>query len=452
MRLWGVKESRFIAIIVGLWLAGSALGGAQSASEQREFPQSPAQVEKVIRTLKSSAAGRLPALDGFAQAGVHPLDRYQRGYYQCETQVAAGTTGGSVVKVTAKITAWYSDPVAAQSGYQVLPSNGRLETDFLDRLQDALQGNVASSPGVAPVAPQKPTPPPKTAVSKPIPEPALSAPVPNQSVIADAISASRTPVKSAANNSRIPEPSGDAATQKAVVDRHNAELEKEAQGLEEILRNQAKPNNLAAVKKSGTPILTSPNEAAKQLFVAQAEDEFEILDMNASWVHVRISGLSRGWIRRSAVELESDAATNVQVAKGQDAPAPASGKDASQKKTVGPAFQIENEQIASFPGTWQPLRGKTVEIVSVQKAGAVGGDAEAKLAYAKSIFDRKYIELSKESSSAAGVVVIFDSEDGGMMATTMDVLKTWKSGDLTDEALWRHCYFDPIEAFTPAGQ
>ena len=56
-------------------------------------------------------------------------------------------------------------------------------------------------------------------------------------------------------------------------------------------------------------MLASPSQDAQVLFLAAAEDEFEILDSNPNWVHVRISGLSRGWIRRSSVEMpkaESD--------------------------------------------------------------------------------------------------------------------------------------------------
>ena len=109
------------------------------------------------------------------------------------------------------------------------------------------------------------------------------------------------------------------ATQKAVADKHMEELTKEAKGLEEILRNQAHPKNLVAVKKSSTPVLVSPVEGAKVLFLATAEDEFEILDLNANWVHVRISGISRGWIRRSGLEVPETFASD---AKDENAPAP----------------------------------------------------------------------------------------------------------------------------------
>jgi hypothetical protein len=49
-------------------------------------------------------------------------------------------------------------------------------------------------------------------------------------------------------------------------------------------------------------------------------------------------------------------------------------------------------------------------------------------------------------------VVIFDSDDGGMIATTMPALRQWKAGTLSDEAFWRRCLFDPPEAFGSAAQ
>ena len=47
---------------------------------------------------------------------------------------------------------------------------------------------------------------------------------------------------------------------------------------------------------------------------------------------------------------------------------------------------------------------------------------------------------------------IFDSADGGMVAATLPVLREWKAGTLSDEGLWRRCYFDPAEMFHATGQ
>jgi hypothetical protein len=214
------------------------------------------------------------------------------------------------------------------------------------------------------------------------------------------------------------------------------ELTKEAKGLEEILRNQAHPNNLVAVKKSGTPVLGNPIEGAKVLFLATAEDEFEILDTNANWVHIRISGLSRGWIRRSSLEMPKSFAADVKV-------------ESSTASASAEHFQVKNEEIASFPGTWEPLRGKTVKILTVQNAGGSASNtgSRAKLEFAKSLFNTEYSKLIQAPTTAVGVVVIFDSEDGGMAAATLHTLQQWKAGSLSDQAFWRLCFFDPPETF-----
>ena len=123
---------RILAILSG----SSAL--AQANSYERAFPQSKAAVEKALEALQSSLAGHLPVLDGFAKPGEHPLDRYQRGYYQSTLQVTSTPAGGSLVRITTKVTAWYADPGSAHSGYQLLTSNGRLEADLLDQLAEQL--------------------------------------------------------------------------------------------------------------------------------------------------------------------------------------------------------------------------------------------------------------------------------------------------------------------------
>ena len=427
------------------WVTLTLCSAGQAVPQERTFPQSKAAVEKALKDLQPSTAGRLPVLDGFTVPGDRPLDRLQRGYYQCTVQVSSTQSGASLVRVSAKITAWYADPDSSKSGYLVLPSNGRLESDLLDRLAEALG---ASFPTAVPTANSVPAKP-KTKANLPVPT--ISAPQPSDTVPGQPIGSSKPSAMPSSPFKTTPpttaDPSESLATRRAVTDRHVEELTKEAKNLEEILRNQAHPNNLVAVKKSGTPVLGSPSEGAKVLFLATAGDEFEILDMNASWVHIRISGLSRGWIRRSGVEMPDDP---VKAAASEAPPQPTAPKtEAGSLSGNKPAFQVESEQIASFPGAWDPLRGKTVKIITVQRVNEKAGDtsSQGKLQFAKSLFDRAYGELTQSSSTAAGVVVIFDSEDGGMMATTLPVLQQWKAGTLSDEALWRRCFFDPPEVF-----
>jgi hypothetical protein len=428
----------------------------QTGTYQRTYRQSKTAVARALKELQPSLSGRLPALEGFAVAGDHPLSRYQRAYYQSNVQVSSTPSGGSVVKVTTKVTAWYIDAIASHSGYQLLTSNGRLETDFLDQLAESLatkpsamssstMGSSAMSssatshessvegfatPPANTVEP--PSAPGKRTASKTASEPSLSAPAPKSSQSQITFSPSPSSLDHGLSSQQL----SDIKNSAKGPDRQANPLEAEAASLEEVLKNQAHPKNLVAIKKTGTPVVATPSLTGKTLFLASAHDEFEMLDYNADWVHVRISGLSRGWIWRTSLEMPegiSDVPTN-----GPRAPVAAD------------LFQVTREETAPFPGDWEPLRGKNVKIISVQKIqeDEKNSGAEAKLEFAKTLLDKNYAELAANSKDLSGIVMIFDSVDGGMIAATLPTVQKWRAGTLTDAALWHQCYFDPPETFS----
>ena len=430
---------------------------AQGSGFERTFPQSKATVEKVLQKMQTPTAGRLPVLDGFATSADHPLDRYQRGYYQSKFQVSAAPSGGSTVRVNVEVTAWYADPVAARSGYQLLTSNGRLEADLLDQLADQLAGKApqvdASSPATAP---SKPFPSEKSALgpslsgqsssqqsspaesssaqavsTPPAAEPTISAPVPQLPQSGGGLSSSL------AQGLAEQEKAASQTGQKKPADKDPGGLRSEAESLEEILKNQAYPKNLVAVKKSGTAVVETASLTAKTLFLASAHDEFEMLDFNRDWVHVRISGLSRGWIWRNSLEMPDGVPYN-------DAPT-----NAAPGPVAAELFHVTREETAPFPGDWAPLRGKSVKIVSVEKINETEKDAgpQLRLEFAKSVLDNDYVELAQKQQELAGIVLIFDSVDGGMIAATFPTLQQWKAGKMSDAALWHQCFFDPPETF-----
>ena len=149
----------FSLALLGMALAACApVSYGQGNGYERSFPQSKATIEKMLQEMPT--AGRLPVLDGFAisSSADHPLERYRRGYYESKFQVSAAPGGGSVVRVVVQVTAWYADPVAAKSGYQLLTSNGRIEGDVLDQLADQLAANTA---------PPSPTPAARTTAKVP---------------------------------------------------------------------------------------------------------------------------------------------------------------------------------------------------------------------------------------------------------------------------------------------
>ena len=415
------------AVAVQVW--------AQESPNERAFPQSKVAVEKVLASVQASLSGHLPVLDGFARPAEHPLDRYQRGYYQSTVQVSATPSGGSLVRITTKVTAWYADPLASHSGYQLLISNGRLEADLLDQLSELLAknstagGNRVASAGASAGGSKPSSESPATA------EPAISAPSPKfpetdrpySSSLGQGLAAQDLP------HERTP----DAIS----AEKSNSALQTEADNLGEVLKNTAHPKNLIAVKKSGTPVVLTPSLTAKPQFLASLHDEFEMLDFNADWVHVRISGLSRGWIWRNSVEMpEGIANTDSHATAASLAPA-------------ADLFHVIREETSTFPGDWDPLKNKNVKIISVQKIDENAKDSgpRERLEYAKFLLEKSYKEQAQKPQDLAGVVVIFDSADGGMVAATMATLQQWKAGTLSDSALWHKCFFDPPETFDSSG-
>lgn len=219
----------------------------------------------------------------------------------------------------------------------------------------------------------------------------------------------------------------------------DAGLEQQARGLEQLIQNQSHPTNLIAIRQDQTPVLQDPRSDAKVLFLASAEDEFEVLDLNPEWVHVRISGLSRGWLRRTSVEM-LDGSDNVNDSRKDGTTSVP--QSANQESLSSAMFSVSGEEEGSFPGDWAPLKGKTVKIISIQQAAGTGRitSPQDKLRLAENLFRKEAI-----SKSSSGLVLIFDAEDGGMVAATQTVLEEWKSGSLTEQALWKQCYLDPPE-------
>jgi len=419
--------SRIVCVMLGV-LVSAALAQkveSQAGADQRIFPQSKPAIEKAVKLIQPSLSGRLPTLEGFAQPGEHSLSRYQRGYYQASVEVSSNGVGKSTVQVRMKLTAWYADPKGSGSGYQALTSNGRIESDILDQLAEKLGGSSAGKETVAAgTTPAGSALPSDTASSAPT----LSSRFPR----------TQTTFSSSLNHESVPPPEAGSVSPKPIADGKGANpLQAEADNLQEILKNTAHPNNLVAVKKSGTPVVATPSLNAKPQFLASLHDEFELLDFNANWVHVRISGLSRGWIWRNNVEMPEGIGDT---------------DTASAKPHAADLYRVVREEAAQFPGDWEPLRSKKVRIVSVQKADdATDAGPSDRLEFAKFLLEKNYKEMARTPQDLMGVVVIFDLSDGGMIAATTSSLQQWVTGKLSDAAMWHQCFFDPPEIVDSAG-
>jgi hypothetical protein len=428
------------AVLLAPWLWLAVPIAAQSPSLERVFQHSKPEVERAVEEIHATVGGRLPILDGFVDQKDQAVDHYERGYYQCVVQVISAAQGQTLVRVSAKITAWYADPNPAQSGYRVLPSNGRLETDLLDRLGEALAAKTASPATVreertidtqrsppAPVPAQSmgKTPPPAVSLTlpsaSPLGPPALDRPLPRAEPLAPA------PTEADLNL---------AKQQRSETEKRIEGLSSEARNLEEILHNQAHPTDLAIVRKPGTPVMARPQADSPMLFSADAEDEFQILGNQGTWVHVQISGTSRGWILRADLDSPGGPADNSNKVGGSNA-------------TRAPVFHVAREETDNFAGDWKPLNGKAVRIIWTEPASTLGKSSagSARREFAKSVFLKAYSEISSSQQTVAGVVVVFDTPDGGQIAVTLETLRLWQGGSLSESSFWEQCSIDPPELF-----
>ena len=410
----------FLASILPLGTFQVQTATAQAVPYARTFPNSPEEVDRVLKDMHAYAGQKLPIVDGFVAVGDQPLDRYERAFYQFSIELAPGMSGGTVVSVTAKITAWYADRDPSKSGYQVLPSNGRLELDLLDRINEKLGG-------------KPPIYVPRSTLQAPRPKLDLSD-TPNGAL------SSRSTVSSP----RAPsEPEGDELAalrmKRDAQEKRQKQLNAELQSLQEIQQKQAHPHNLVVVKKSGTPVLARPADGSRILFNATANDEFEFLDAQNDWIHVQISGASRGYIRRSSLELPELIAAKLE------------GPHISHGPQGHAGFRITHEDTNTFPGNWDPLRGKAVRIYTVQPVSQDPAETgpPAKLRMASSLFEKFSSESISAPSQAEGVAIVFDSADGGIIACTASSLRQIANGSVPDDALWKECYLDPPDAFFP---
>ena len=420
--------TRYILVLLfaGTILLSGTCALAGNDPVERTFTEPRAQVERAVSVAKSNSSGKLPALEGFVGPMQRPAERYEKVYYQCIFQVIPSVTGETSVRVTAKITAWYDDPDKQKSGYEVLPSNGRLENDALDRVEQILAGPDATSANTE----NQPKKKYNLSLGTVIPRATSSG---NAGGVRGETRPAVATTSSPLSEAEIQE----LRIKRVAAEKRVQQLNNALQNLEQLYESQTRPADLVVIKKTGTPVYTHPDESGKPLFAATANDQFAMIEIRGDWIHVNISGESRGWIRRAQVEFPQDAAV-----------APRAGGDDVTKSAE--LFRVSREETSTFPGNWEPLRGKSVKLYSVQPVQSSVAETQAreKRDFARELFERAWGEQSTSESPVAGVVVIFDSADGGQASATLASLKLWNEKKISEATFWQSCSLDPPETFS----
>jgi hypothetical protein len=438
-------QSGSLSLLILLWQAAWALppqagvdasaGAGEAQQRTYEYPLSA--VKQALQNLGAYSGARLPMTDGFVSTPTSALDRYQRPYYQYRIEVSAAGSGRTVVKVAAKISAWYVDPQPGHSQYKSLVSNGRLEGDLLDRLQEAMEAKPAQGS-------------PPNLAEEPAAVASGSAGRTREALpSSDADIASTPPGVTVTRGQQL----AAIIAQRTAVQEKTAEIQAQLKPLEGSDRIP-KINQLAAVKHSGAGVMTRSNDGGPVIFRAQAEDEFEVVKQDGEWSQVRLNGDGRGWIRTAELALPGPTKSESSLAVAREGVSSATGgaiagtlNETDKRTDLG--YEVTHEDVSRFSGDWARLKGKQVLFVYVQPRGLLTnlGIDDRKLAYAKWIFSDSYKNPDKPKDQWEGVVVIFMGGKGGVAAATVPDIREWMEGGLAEDDFMKRCSLDPPAEF-----
>ena len=435
-----------------------------SAVVERSYSYPVDIVRKSLEQIGGYGGGRLPMVDGFVTA-LPQVERYERPYYKYRVQLTpTADQTNVVVRVEARISAWYTDGEAGQTEYRALSSNGRLEADLLDRLQAAL-GVMTQKEGAMVAA---------TASS------ATGASSANASVSTAALKPAADVGKAPAGPAN-PNPQKQLDTilaQRHAVREKASALAAEIEELKTADRKLADVARLAWVKHSGVGVMSRKNYGGPVLFRAREQDEFEIVTLEAGWAEVRLSAETTGYVQADELQLpegieESSTLSPAPIsARSTDSARTGAGDISAPRTAAGAAgpdttpssaeafpaegfsspdlgFWASQEDVKVFSGDWVRLKGKQVLFVYAQPTGSLSllGGENAKLAYAKQVFQSRYRVAAESNPGLAGVVVVFLGRKGGVAAATLSDIRLWVEGALPDAAFVNRCSLDPAAEF-----
>jgi len=390
-------------VLSAMLLACAAHAQQQAAPVEKTYKHSKTEVERALRDLGAYATAPLPALDGFVNADSSTFDSYDNPQYEFRVKLAEQASEQTLVSVSARVTAWYPNAVPSQSRYVLLPSNGRLEKELLDRLTSYLDKGTRSPADV-----RRSGTPNATAV-KP------SDPVAPRGDFshADAATLSTEIAK--------------VQAERTTTEEQQKELQKQISQLEADRNARRFLHDLAMIKTPQTPVFQENNEFSKVLFRADPEDEFEVTQARYGWVRVRLESLQQGWIRISDLQLPNE-------------------KDETGESAD---FAEPNEEVAPFTGNWALLKDKPTLFVVAQPKRAIPSASlgQTQMEFAKRAFLDGYRSAAHAQEKIDGVAVVFLGDKAGMAAATLSEISLWHKGSISDKVFLERCFLSPPDAF-----
>jgi hypothetical protein len=449
---------RFLLFLFVL-LSSANLASAQDAdSTDRIYKHRKVEVEEALQALNAYATNRLPVLEGFVNANASTIAKLENPHYQLRIEIGSQGPNQTLVSIVAKVTAWSAAEDAARSQYVVVPSNGRLEQDMLDRLSVFLEkGNVErsvdrSSDGRGGSTTNRSAAPQEDSAASSASQPGVyadgkgsgssshspsAAAQPAESSPLDPAPASTSPSSAAGVNSADPSAlASEIASiraQRQAAEMNQRKLQQQISELEANASSQKFISNLAVIKTPQASIFQQDDDTSKVLFRADPEDEFEVINVKGNWAHVRLENGADGWVRAAQLQRPQEV-------------------DDTEDAAAAVNFSTPNQEIKPFAGDWTPLKGKPSLFVFAQPNRAIPSAilGQSQFAFAKHIFTEGYREAMHSEQPMSGVVVVFLGDKGGVAAATLADIRRWRDGVITDRVFFERCSFDPPESFRDA--
>jgi hypothetical protein len=419
------RGSNLVRATVLLVVALESMAAAQQAPPtERLYNHPQVDIQKAIEQMQAYDTQRLPALAGFVNAGATLLDHLQNPRFQLHIDLVFQGASQTVVRVSAKITAWYEDPGPSRSQYTVVPSNGRLEEDFLDRLSMKLE---RGAPGQQ-VAPS--VDPPSSATASVDPEPTGAKRSPTSAAPPRDTNTLNPPAAAVPSN-KAGALAGQISALRAereALEQNERKLQQQISELQSASRREVYLKNMAVIRTAQTPLFEQNQETSKVLFRADPDDEFPILEVRSGWVRVGLEKGAEAWLRSSQLRQPAD---------------PPDSDPAVLN------FNAANEEVKTFGGDWTQLKGKTALYVFAQPARQLPAAAlgQNQLQFAEYTFVEGYRAATHSQQQIDGVVVVFLGQKGGVAAATLADIRRWHEGYLTDKLFLDRCSLDPADSF-----
>lgn len=364
-------------------VCGAATAQTGPSPFEREFDHPIDDLKQALESLHANETAKLPTVRGFVTDNL-AIGIYERPYYQFETELVSRNADRTLLRVKARITAWHTDMSGGSAEYRSLTSNGRLESEFLDRVSGYL--------------------------------------IKIDSDLVGRINTLNTML-------------GDLKDKTNALEKRRDELTAQNKGFETALRSQSEQRNETAVLRAGTRVLDRPATGARTVLTAERDDMFEVTEERPGWVGVKLEGGTTGWLPSSATK----------AASGLSDPSTLDAALKEKQKPFVVTRETVTQFLGDWPSLkGQKALFLWAQPVGVSHREATEKLSYVKQVFADRYRDAVHSDVNY---SGLVIIFLGPGDKSGVAAARLDDIGQWINGQMPDNEFLKRCSLDPPEVF-----